>query len=360
MITMKARAANRPEDYERLGVKSDEVEVWEDGMRTKTNERSFEWWYLDASLEDGSNVVLTFMTKDPMNFNTKLKPWVSLEITDTEGQTVSYREDVSADEFSAATDHCDVRIGTNTLSGDLKHYKVHFEKDDLVADFTFENKLKAWRPASGQNIFGEHYFAWLPSLPAVRVTATITKAGETVELVGTGYHDHNWGDESMMKLMHHWYWGRAVVGDYQLISTETTAEKKYGYAKLPVMMIADHGKLISGDETNMTVDDGDTAIDEMTNKPIQNTLRYRVDDKQTATAYEVTYAAKKTISGFKMADQLPKFKKFLAKLVGFDGAYLRFTGDITVDKFVNGKLVDHQVNPTGIWELMYFGKTIKE
>jgi len=85
MTVMKARAANRPEDYERLGVKPDEVEVWEDGMRTKPNDKSFEWWYLDASLENGLNAVFTFMTKNPMNFGSQLKPWVSLELTDAAG-----------------------------------------------------------------------------------------------------------------------------------------------------------------------------------------------------------------------------------------------------------------------------------
>lgn len=61
-----------------------------------------------------------------------------------------------------------------------------------------------------------------------------------------------------------------------------------------------------------------------------------------------------------MANQLSGVKKFLAKLVDFDGTYLRFTGEITVEKFVQDKKIDEQVNPDGIWELMYFGKNLNE
>jgi hypothetical protein len=358
MSVQIARAANQPADFKKYHVNPDYVEAWEDGMRTNAADRSFEWWYLDASMNDGSSVVLTYMTKDAMNFGTKLTPWVSFEWTDKAGQTTSWRVDVSPEEFSASKEHCDVKIGKNTLSGDLKTYTVHFEKDDVVADLTFENTRHAWRPGAGANEFGDHYFAWLPAVPAATVSATIQMNDQITNLTGKGYHDHNWGNESMLKLMHHWYWGRAAVGDYQVISTETTAEKAFGYTKLPVMMIDDHGQLISGDAANMTVEDSDTFIDEGTNKPVQKTLRYRL--KNGDTEYIVTYAEKKVISGFKMIDQLTGAKKALAKLAGFDGAYLRFTGDIIVQKLINGQEVDQQVNPDGIWELMYFGKTIKE
>jgi hypothetical protein len=356
-----ARAANTPEDFRRWGVTPGTVQPWEDGMRTKPADKSFEWWYLDASLADGSSVVLTFMTKDTMNFGTKLAPWVSLEITDANGKTTTHRVDAEASEFSAATDHCDVHIGKNYVTGDLHRYAVHFENSDIVADFTFDNLLTSWRPGAGANIFGDHYFAWLPAVPAAHVHARIAHNGATgqaVELEGNGYHDHNWGDASMLKLMHHWYWGRAAVGDYRIISTETTAEKAFGYQKLPVMMISDHGTMISGDESNMSVEDSDTIRDPATGKPVQQTLRYRVTTP--AASYVVTYETKRTISGFKMVDQLSGIKKFLATLSGFDGAYLRFTGAITVEKFVSEKLVDRQVNPDGIWELMYFGKTLEE
>lgn len=43
MTTQIARAANKPVDYKRFGNDPRTIEPWEDGMRTKINEKNFEW-----------------------------------------------------------------------------------------------------------------------------------------------------------------------------------------------------------------------------------------------------------------------------------------------------------------------------
>jgi hypothetical protein len=47
-------------------------------------------------------------------------------------------------------------------------------------------------------------------------------------------------------------------------------------------------------------------------------------------------------------------KHLLARLARFDGAYLRFTGNVELEHLVDGELVEDVSDP-GIWELMYFG-----
>ena len=44
----------------------------------------------------------------------------------------------------------------------------------------------------------------------------------------------------------------------------------------------------------------------------------------------------------------------LARLIGFDGAYLRFTGDVQLDRYEGDRVVESQ-HAEAIWELMYFG-----
>ena len=46
----------------------------------------------------------------------------------------------------------------------------------------------------------------------------------------------------------------------------------------------------------------------------------------------------------------------LAKIVGFDGAYHRFTGKVTIEKIEKDVRVEI-FDDHAIWELMYFGKT---
>jgi hypothetical protein len=45
----------------------------------------------------------------------------------------------------------------------------------------------------------------------------------------------------------------------------------------------------------------------------------------------------------------------VARLIGFDGAYHRFTGKVTIEKFEGGVRVE-RFDDRAIWELMYFGK----
>jgi hypothetical protein len=52
------------------------------------------------------------------------------------------------------------------------------------------------------------------------------------------------------------------------------------------------------------------------------------------------------------------FKHLLARLARFNGSYLRFTGNVQLEHFVNGKLVE-DVSNTGIWEMMYFGRVYR-
>jgi hypothetical protein len=54
---------DQPRHYGRLGLARDQTAVWEDGMRTDGSKNTFEWWYFDLELDDGSKLVISFFTK---------------------------------------------------------------------------------------------------------------------------------------------------------------------------------------------------------------------------------------------------------------------------------------------------------
>ena len=178
--------------------------------------------------------------------------------------------------------------------------------------------------------------------------------GNTLHLEGSGYHDHNWGNASMLELMHHWYWGRAKIGDYKVISSWITGEKKYGYKEFDVFMLAKDGKLI-GDNSNHTLKflSTDEYIDKVTGKPVYGKVIYEYTTEE-GELYRITYARKADIAKQKFIDLLPLPVKIGAKLIGFDGAYLRFEGDASIEKIENGEITE-SVREKAVWELMYFG-----
>ena len=93
-------------------------------------------------------------------------------------------------------------------------------------------------------------------------------------------------------------------------------------------------------------------MDSKSGKPIANVVVYEYEDGPER--YRVSYRRSETIVDEKLITRVSGFKHLLAKLTGFDGAYLRFTGNVQLERFVNGELVEDVSDP-GIWEMMYLG-----
>ncbi|MCW2752140.1 MAG: hypothetical protein JWR83_3250 [Aeromicrobium sp.] len=361
--TETCRMASTPADYQHFGIAQGDIAAWEDGFRTSPGGRgTFEWWYFDAVLEDGSTLVINFMVKDIRGgggIKQPASPVVTFELDRADGTHIE-RTTEAHDDFAFATDRCDVRVGANTFAGDLHAYAIHLEIEDVIADVTLTGRVPSWRPNTGHMLFGDeqpHLFAWLPSVPQGAVEATLTVGGETRTLTGTGYHDHNWGDAAMPELINHWYWARGEAGDYCVIASNITAERKYGDTEIPIFMLAKDGKIVADDSSFVCFEKSNEHPDPVTGKPVADTTVYDYD----ATAnggerYRVTFERENTIVNDRMIESVKGPKHILAKLVGFDGAYMRFTGQVTVEHLTDGP--DRApVTAPALWELMYFGKT---
>jgi hypothetical protein len=171
-------------------------------------------------------------------------------------------------------------------------------------------------------------------------------------LTGVGYHDHNWGDVAMSKLINHWYWGRARAGAYSIVSSYITAEANYGNTEIPIFMLAKDGAVIADDPDQVRFSLEDEQVDEHSGKPFAQVVTYEYEDG--ADRYVIRYQRQSTIVDDRMIDRISGAKRLLAKLARFDGAYQRFTGQVEVEHFVDGRSVEKAADP-GIWELMWFG-----
>ena len=354
---LPSQLATSNQHYEKLGIKKEQIEKWEDGLRTDGTPGTFEWWYFDVFLDDGSTLVIVFYTKPSMDPDTDILPLVTFILDTPDGKHFSKEYIATAQQFKSSKDACEVFIGPNVFKGDLDQYTIHFEMDEIIADVTLKGSVPSWRPATGHIFFGEqdeNYFAWLPSVPQGEVEATITINGTTKEYKGTGYHDHNWGNISMARLLHHWYWGRAKIGEYTVISSYITSEKSYGYRNFPIFMLAKGGNIIADNALEyLTFRASEKYIEPKTGKPAHNRLEYEYNDGQQH--YRITYVRQTDILCEKLIDRLPDEKRALAEQYGFDGGYLRFSGEVILEKFENDQTVE-KVKEPALWELMYFGK----
>lgn len=236
-----------------LKLKPGTVEVWEDGYRAAdAADSTFEWWYFDCQFEDGSTLVVTFSNKPHTRPGGPVTPTVLVIRQRPDGSRTHLEPVFAADEFTAATDRCDVRIGGNTVTGDLDSYELHLEVEGLSADIQITRRAPSWRPGAGITYFDsakKHYLAWVVPVPYGTVSATISENGSTSTLTGSAYHDHNWGNHLMGSFLDHWFWGRAHVGDYTLVYVQMTTKGFFGLGQIqiPTFYLAKGDELITDD-----------------------------------------------------------------------------------------------------------------
>ncbi len=354
-----ARLGDTPADYEQLGLLPHVIQQKEDALHTSGKLGEYEWWYFDAKLEGGYSLVIIFYSQPVTAATAGYAPCVSFSLT---GPNCEVFEEVSAPlkntRFSRK--RCYVKIGRSTMIGNLKDYAIHFENDNVRCDVSLEGLAKSYRHKTGQIFFGDkHYFAWLPAVPEGQVTADITVNGKKLALTGSGYHDHNWGNIGMFWLMHHWYWGRAKIGDYQVISSYITAKEEYGYEHFPIFVIYKNGERLGCSIDAITYEQRDATFDPITKKHYHKTLVYDYNDGKHH--FRVTYQAEDIIETF-VVDQgygsarakASKAMIWFVKKMKLAPSYLRMTGTVTLERF-EADIPVETVSEKGIWEQMYFG-----
>src|SRR6202011_3620080 len=258
-------------------------------------------------------------------------------------------------DWSAAKDHADVRLGNNRFTGDLHKYRIQATAEEISVDITLTGEVPPWRPSTGYMLFGADRsleFAWLPSVPEGAATVTYSVDGEHHETTGVGYHDHNWGNVGLMKVVHDWYWARGQAGPYSVIASYITSAKPYGFEPIPIFMLARDNIVVCHDPATVTFEREGVYTDATTGKPVATTTRYVYEDGEDTYAVSFTRARDLTLD--RMIDSVKGVKHIAARLARFDGAYLRFAGDIKVSHQRGSELIETHKNEA-IWELMYFG-----
>lgn len=350
-----------------LGLDESTVAVWEDGFRTADDPHAFEWWYFDAQLDDGSNLVVVFSTKPHTSADGPLQPQVLVIHRTSDGrsgkQTLTYAP-ADLDALAGRDAHCDVSIGPNRVRGDLAAYDLHVEADDLVVDLRLERVGPSWRPSSGYNYFSKDhrkYLAWVVAVPYGTVTGTLTTSAGSTTITGSGYHDHNWGNTPMGDGIDHWYWGRARVGDYTLIYTQMTTKGVLGLGRLhlPVFYVARGERILTDDGLSLSLNtEGTVAGPQGQTYPTTLTWTWRRDADNDADGdpgefgeITLTVTDVRLIEVLDMTADLPPWKR---RLVHLTANPLYYDFDAHAELVVHHDGIDERAEGRTLFEKMMF------
>ena len=102
----------------------------------------------------------------------------------------------------------------------------------------------------------------------------------------------------------------------------------------------DNGKVIADDATKVRFSMRDVAIEPDTGKPVANQVIYEYIDGPER--YVLTFTREKDTLHYKFIEELHGIKAMLARLLRVDGAYLRFTGELSLEHYQADQLVETQ------------------
>lgn len=288
-----ARLMDQPEDFKKLGINPDKVEVWEDSIRNSDAPGNNEVWYFDGNFDDGSKVIIGFRPKTAAGMRTTgFQPNLNLDITRPDGKTTQEFAFASDKDSSFSRQKCDVHFGPDYCTGNFKDYDVHIEgTQSLGCDLHYHALTAPFRQGTSVIALGdndEYYYTDL-CVPMCEINGTLTYDGRTVTVHGQGYHDHQWMNISPFQAFHHWLWGRMYTEKYIVYIYDFVCSEKFSFTRVPFFIVADKrtGRIVFETNGNVSVH----TEKEMTSvgKEFPKTSHYTFDNGDSRAQFDVTW-----------------------------------------------------------------------
>jgi hypothetical protein len=177
------------------------------------------------------------------------KPFLMLNISKHGEKLCDLLIPFKADDFKADKNVCNVSLGENYFKSilGLDKYEIYINPsttDGFGIKIQLEKLVPTYRPGTGFWEVDEQYFAWLCAVPSGKMSGTITIDGETFEVEGSGYHDHNWGNVPMDYLLDNWLWGRAEVDGITVVASSVRFNETKGGEETNLLYLANGNEII--------------------------------------------------------------------------------------------------------------------
>jgi len=294
----------------------------DDGAHPDNGEDAYEWWYYDASFDNGYHAVVTFHYRN--TFLRPMIPTVQFMIYRPDGTQVARYEACGNDEISAGREFCDVRMGRNWVRDCGDGYELFMAIKDASVSLRFTNRVPGWKAATGYLYRDEasgRISGWVVPVPHGEVEGELRIGDETIPVKGTGYHDHNWGNYRFHETFHSWYWGRIHNESWTLVYGWVIPQDPTAPVVSP-LLIARKGEIVLS--TNMLrAELADPETDTRTGKQYMKSLRLDCDAKGVVLSLDVRTT--RTIEFMRMPKAHP-----------WDQYYYRFLADYNLNLEVDG------------------------
>ncbi len=205
-----------------------------------------EWWYFDTRFNNGYMAVGFFRAKHERTGKTG----VEITFYDPQGKKIQKIYNYKHSDLIVSKEKADVKIGNNYIKANytnesLPTYEIYLEEGQYGIHLVYKANVEGWMPGKGYTEFGMiGHFGWCVAIPRAQVEGTIKIDGKEIHVKGTGYHDHNWLNFNMVRVVEYWHWGRIFSEDFTIIYAYIKCNKKLDNYPIRVLMVAKGEKVI--------------------------------------------------------------------------------------------------------------------
>ncbi|RLF29348.1 MAG: hypothetical protein DRN05_01925 [Thermoplasmata archaeon] len=198
----------------------------DDSFHGSMNYLDIEWWYFDAIFTNNYSIhvgIRTFHTKRHGIAKSRIEIYKNGKIEVEKIKTDLIQNLYISKDFPLIMINDKKVIEFNQEKYRKKgewSYDVSLSIDDQEVNLNFTGTTKGWKIETSDT-------CWAVPLPKANVEGTITVNGKTMQVKGTGYHDHNW-DYSITTAMNNigWFWGRITGETLNVVWAKTMETHK--------------------------------------------------------------------------------------------------------------------------------------
>ncbi len=238
-----------------------------------------EWWYFDVMNSDGSIVRGQFFIWKDLLRPRLLRNGIRATYVKADGAEITINKRFPPSAFKSSTESCEVEIENNYLRGSAASCQVHMEDRDTVLDLELTPEIEGFKSRA---YFGGEtkIMHWVVPQPRGRAQGTFRAGGDTYEIQGIGYRDHNWLNFPPIDAIRFWDWGRVYDDEFTVIFADIFATKRLGYTEMKPLLIFDSAKLIylTTESAKWSLDKSGSVLDPVTGKSLPENHRLVVSD----------------------------------------------------------------------------------
>ncbi len=299
----------------------------------------WEWWYFDADFDNGYTMVGTFHFGSPRPPANPDVRFIEVALYDPEGNRWMVRKRYPREQCSAAEETCKVVIGPNVFEGEPREYHLFYQEGGQGCDITYESMVEGFMPKGPTSSMGAAVINWIIHTARAKVSGTMTWDGQTTQVKGVGYHDHNWSDApysalgdigDLFAVM------RLIIGDWTLVFSggryrRTRSYEPYGvmyaYKNEQVVAVSAKGGGLGSDYTT-----GDLGI--------EHPKAYRLWWNEPGLIEgEVNFKVNQVIEFMDLHKRFKPFQRWFAETYAGRPAYFRYRLDYNANLTIMGEKV---------------------